>query len=273
METQEQNIPTLNLSENFYSIQGEGISSGVPAYFIRLKGCNFLCGGHNGSLVKEGKTTWWCDSEAVWRKGAITLFDNIMNDWRTRNIIEWVFSGRVHIVWTGGEPTISRNQRDIMNCIEYMDRWIATNSLYYNGNSDVKILQNCAFNEIETNGSIVISDDLFDRLQQINCSPKLANSGMKEDIRIVPDAINKIMKHHNYQFKFVVSTEADIQEIIRDFVTPFNIPGEHVVLMPGLDCQANFHERTRFVMEMAKKYGFIGLTRLHISCWDKTCGV
>ena len=43
--------------------------------------------------------------------------------------------------------------------------------------------------------------------------------------------------------------------------------------MPGLDSQKNFHERTLFSLEMGKKYGYIGLTRLHVSAWDKTTGV
>jgi hypothetical protein len=43
--------------------------------------------------------------------------------------------------------------------------------------------------------------------------------------------------------------------------------------MPGLDDAADFEERTRFVLEMAKKYRFIGLTRLHIAAWNKTLNV
>jgi len=91
--------------------------------------------------------------------------------------------------------------------------------------------------------------------------------------RIVPDAIKRIMQHGNYQFKFVISTEEDVQELFRDFVVPFSIPLKNVVCMPGLDDQDDFHERTNFVLEMAKKYKFRGLTRLHISAWNKTLNV
>ncbi len=41
------------------------------------------------------------------------------------------------------------------------------------------------YNEIETNGTVVIENDLFDIIDQINCSPKLANSGMTAKQRIV----------------------------------------------------------------------------------------
>ena len=96
---------------------------------------------------------------------------------------------------------------------------------------------------------------------------------MEAKQRINPDAIKRIMEHNNYQFKFVISTEDDVKEIFRDFVEPFNIPLKNVVCMPGLDDAANFEERTRFVMEMAKKYRFRGLTRLHIAAWNKTLNV
>ena len=255
--------PKIYLAENFYSIQGEGISSGIPAYFIRLSGCNFMCGGRDGSLMKAGKATWYCDTEAVWRKGKQTHMDELITDWQKQGILEWVLSGRVRLVWTGGEPTLPAHQPHIVACMEYLDRLA----------EEGKISKNNTFNEIETNGSIFIEQGLFNRLDQINCSPKLINSGVKEIMRIQPSAVKRIMSHHNYQFKFVVSTEEDILEVIRDFVKPFDIPATRIVLMPGLDCQANFHERTRFVLEMAKKYGFLGLTRLHVSAWDKTVGV
>ena len=118
-----------------------------------------------------------------------------------------------------------------------------------------------------------MEDDLFNMLDQINCSVKLANSGMDIRRRIVPKALNRIMEHKNYWFKFVVSTEEDIKEIEQDFIRKFDIPPNKVLMMPGLDKQENFHERTKFCLELAKKYGYIGLTRLHISAWNQTTGV
>jgi hypothetical protein len=79
--------------------------------------------------------------------------------------------------------------------------------------------------------------------------------------------------YRTYQFKFVISNEEDVQELFRDFVVPFSIPLSNVVCMPGLDDVANFEERTQFVLEMAKKYKFRGLTRLHIAAWNKTLNV
>jgi len=257
--------PTLSLSENFYSVQCEGITTGYPSYFIRLKGCNLMCGGKNGSLMKEGKATWWCDSEAVWRKGEKADIEVLIDDWIKEGILDWVLNGRVHLVWTGGEPTLSKHQRDIVSCLDYLCK--KYDDISY------KCLKLPIYNEIETNGTQYIEDALFGELDQINCSVKLANSGIDYYSRVNLVALHRIMSHHNYWFKFVVSEEKDLEEIRDTFIKPLKIPPSKVLMMPGLDHQDNFHERTEFCLQMAKKYGYVGMTRLHISAWNQTTGV
>ena len=171
-------------------------------------------------------------------------------------------SGRVHLIWTGGEPTIPRHQKAIVSFLKYF------HMLYDRLSDPIHV-----YNEIETNGTIVIDNELFSKLNQINCSVKLQNSGMPKKRRINPEALERIMEHKNHFFKFVISNEEDMEEIISDFIIPFDINPKRVVMMPGLDKQENYHERTKFCMEMAKKYGFVGMTRLHVSAWDQTTGV
>jgi organic radical activating enzyme len=268
----------LLISSDFYSVQGEGISTGVPSYFIRLGLCNLTCGMSNrflkalinekeladgeifkGDLELEGKATWTCDSTSQWAwRGEDKDFQYLIDRWKEQGIYDDVKNGTIHLIWTGGEPTIKGHQEAITNFLTY----------WYEQDNLIK-----PYSEIETNGTVEIGDNLFEHLHQINSSPKLANSGMTEKQRIKPEAIKRIMEHSNYQFKFVISNEEDVQEIFRDFIVPFSIPLANVVCMPGLDSQTDFHERTQFVLEMAKKYKFRGLTRLHISAWDKTLNV
>lgn len=268
----------LLLSSDFYSVQGEGISTGVPSYFVRLGICNLSCGlsrKHMNQIVKEklledgeiivgdlhaeGKATWTCDSLSQWAwRGEDKEFQYLIDRWKEQDIYDDIKNGNIHIIWTGGEPTIKGHQEAIVNFHKY----------FFN-NDETGGWMN-SFDEIETNGTIYIEDPLFKILEQINCSPKLSNSGLPSKQRIIPGAIERIMEHANYQFKFVISTEDDVKEIFRDFIVPFNIPLKNVICMPGMDSQEQFHERTQFVMEMAKKYKFRGLTRLHISAWNKT---
>ena len=270
----------LLISSDFYSVQGEGISSGVPSYFVRLGICNLTCGMSRkftnqlakdktledgeifiGDLHAEGKATWTCDSTSQWLwRGEDKEFQYLIDRWKEQGIYDDIKNGTIHIIWTGGEPTIKGHQEAIVNFINY---W------FHQDGIDI----GKSFHEIETNGTVYIEDGLFKYINQINCSPKLSNSGMTEKQRIVPDAIKRIMEHSNYQFKFVISTEEDVQELFRDFVVPFNIPLKNVVCMPGLDDAANFEERTQFCLEMGKKYKFRALTRLHIAAWNKTLNV
>jgi organic radical activating enzyme len=250
-----------------------------------------------GDLELEGKATWTCDSTSQWLwRGVNQDFQYLIDQWKEQGIYEQIRNGTIHIIWTGGEPTIKGHQEAIVNFTKHLlksntkvsvpdDLFTTLEHLHGLDKSEIdSMLSNTAaemisksdtslYYEIETNGTIVITDELFKLLDQINCSPKLSNSGMTEKQRIVPAAIKRIMEHDNYQFKFVISTEDDVKEIFRDFIEPFNIPLKNVVCMPGLDSQTDFHERTQFVLEMSKKYMFRGLTRLHISAWDKTLNV
>jgi len=270
----------LLISSDFYSVQGEGISSGVPSYFVRLGICNLTCGMSRtftnmlakeqkledgeifvGDLHAEGKATWTCDSTSQWLwRGEDKEFDYLIKRWKDEGVYDDILEGNIHIIWTGGEATIKGHQESIANFTNY---WLG------------KHLDNTVkpYYEIETNGTVYIDDKLFKMIDQINCSPKLANSGMTKKQRFNEEALRRIMEHKNYQFKFVISTEDDVKEIFEEFVTPLNIPLKNVVCMPGLDDVADFEERTQFCLEMAKKYRFRGLTRLHIAAWNKTLNV
>tara|TARA_R100000951_G_scaffold50728_2_gene42815 strand:+ start:24373 stop:25197 length:825 start_codon:yes stop_codon:yes gene_type:complete len=272
----------LKISEDFYSVQCEGFDTGIPAYFVRLKGCNLTCGctpkfvanvkragegntdsgSFKGDLHEEGKATWTCDSVPVWLFGEEKEDDYLIKRWEEQGILEDIIQGRINIIWTGGEPTMPLHQREIVKFMERLQTYAVQNELWFS-----------PYCEIETNGTLEITDALSYWINRINCSVKLSNSGLPLDKRRNVEALRKVIKHKGGTFKFVISSEADIQEMYQDFINPLLIPVSSVCCMPGLDAREDFHERTRFVLEMAKKYKFRGLTRLHISSWDKATGV
>ena len=70
--------------ELFYSIQGEGVHSGTPAFFIRLGGCSVGC--------------HWCDVKESWDASA-------HNQLEIEDIIAQVESSDAKtVIITGGEP-------------------------------------------------------------------------------------------------------------------------------------------------------------------------
>ena len=70
--------------EAFYTIQGEGANTGMPAYFIRLGGCDVGC--------------HWCDVKESWDAGKHSLVsvEKIVEDAEE--------STAKNAVITGGEP-------------------------------------------------------------------------------------------------------------------------------------------------------------------------
>jgi len=74
----------LPVVETFYSIQGEGLNTGKPAFFIRLGGCDVCC--------------TWCDEKIAWDE---TLYPRIHPDILIEEVLN---SGAGTVVVTGGEP-------------------------------------------------------------------------------------------------------------------------------------------------------------------------
>jgi 7-carboxy-7-deazaguanine synthase len=247
----------MKISEQFYSIQGEGASQGTPSYFVRLQGCNLMCGGSNGKLLESDEASWYCDTEDVWKHGVDTTNEELLNRITQAGQLENVLSGQTHLIWTGGEPMMPRNIKDIAE---------------FNAHIAQYFLENKVYNEIETNGTFTLGNHgtIFN---QINCSPKLANSGMGKERRINPLAIESIRDHPNSWFKFVITKESDVGEIELDYVVPFKINKERVIIMPGVDTREDLADMTRLTYEVAMKTGYRAITRGHILAWDKRTGV
>ncbi len=77
-------MTSFPLMEHFYTIQGEGYNTGVPAYFLRLGGCDLGC--------------VWCDVKDSWDASAHPVVS-------VEEMIGFVKAAKAeHVVVTGGEP-------------------------------------------------------------------------------------------------------------------------------------------------------------------------
>jgi 7-carboxy-7-deazaguanine synthase len=77
----------------------------------------------------------------------------------------------------------------------------------------------------------------------------------------------------NAWFKFVVSTEKDVEEIESMFLAPKLILREQVLLMPQGETREELAKNREAVIEMAIAHDVRYTTREHIVVWDKTVGI
>lgn len=258
----------LIVAEQFYSIQGEGRTLGIPAFFLRLAGCNLMCGGRGTDHDKKlhHGATWRCDTIEVWKKGKAKPFDAVISDFcniqgLTMGMVhELISEGYAHLVITGGEPLMQME-----NIIDFCN-WMADELDWH------------PVIEIETNGTIIPSGRLDTHVNYYNVSPKLANSGEPEQARFNSKAMRFYAEStnagdHKAIFKFVVGNQNDVDEVITQWIHRFDLPPRQCYLMPAADNEKQLREVSQFVAEICKAEGLRFSTRMHLAIWDKKTGV
>lgn len=236
----------LTVSEVFYSFQGEGRTAGAPAVFLRLAGCNLLCGSNDG--------TWTCDTIDIWRKGTNYAVDALVRYMREKGHLEQLAKG-AHLVITGGEPLLQQcGMAELINVIRYV------------------VLDSC-YVEIETNATILPSTSLLYNVDQWNCSPKLSSSGNKEKDRYDKEALFQFASEPNATFKFVINSKADVDEVISDFFQIYPIAPNRIWLMPQGATREELFENQEMVAKAAMKHYFNYSSRGQVVIWSGQQGV
>jgi len=108
----------MNISEVFFSLQGEGIDSGLPTAFVRAAGCNLRCR--------------WCDTRYASRGRRMTV-DEILD------AIAKFPTRRVCL--TGGEPL---HQKETLPLLRALRRKRYSVSIETNGSYDISRFQKLA---------------------------------------------------------------------------------------------------------------------------------
>lgn len=245
----------MRVAEHFYSIQGEGASAGIPAVFLRLAGCNLLCGGHG--TIEDKKlhdgATWRCDTIEVWSKGLKKSVAEMMKLFTVTEAYAWKLHYGAHLVVTGGEPM--QQQEELLAFLKALHDHMQTSP----------------YVEIETNGTIEVNTTLATfYVNQWNVSPKLSNSGMPLERRINPTALRQLGSFHNSWCKVVVSREEDLNEVVQfeEYFSP-----RRIILMPAASDRETLRNLLPTIAEFCKEQQYRLSTRMQVEIWDKTTGV
>lgn len=231
-------------------LQGEGKLAGVPHILVRIAGCNLRCVFGNST----------CDtpySSFSPEKGRYTFED-----------LEEMVSNKPQIraiLVTGGEPGLYP---------EFIEKVLKTFGHH--------------FVTVETNGTLFPGSEIAERLDLVSISPKLYSSIPTKEktealnekyseanelrhrtlIQKVEPIANWISAAIDYQLKYVINTEEDIQEVLQQIGSLEKLAGKislsKIFLMPAGITNEQLQEKRVWIMERCIDLGFNYSDRLQI---------
>ncbi len=249
------------LTEEFFSIQGEGKYAGIPSYFIRTGECNLSCPGFGAKYTVDGIEKSGCDTYFAVDKNFKPKWEKIDEAEKLIKHLEEKFDeiGYLpHIVITGGEPLLYHKDDTFYAIIKYLvERGL-----------DITF---------ETNGTIEIDFEKYPAYKKaiFALSIKLANSGEESSKRIKPKAISNIVDYAKDSFfKFTIDSKlvnttaiSEIREITSSYINAT------IYCMPVGESRDTIWRNDKSVFEFCMEHGFFYSDRLHIRVFDTTQGV
>ncbi len=216
------------------TFQGEGPSIGRRAGFVRLGRCNLDCS--------------WCDTPYTWDWQRFDPAVELQRVGVDDVLAQLELMAPEIVVVTGGEPLLQQRRL-------------------------VPLVAGCAARgwpvEVETNGTLAPAPELVALVARWNVSPKLANSGVASEARLVGGALAALRATGAAVFKFVVGEERELDEVAA-------IVDEHrlapVWIMPEGTDAATLLARARALAEPVLARGWNLTPRLHVLLWGDTRG-
>ncbi|MBM7580216.1 7-carboxy-7-deazaguanine synthase QueE [Jeotgalibacillus terrae] len=244
MEKAKKKFPVLEIFGP--TVQGEGMVIGQKTMFVRTAGCDYSCS--------------WCDSAFTWDGSAkdeirrLTA-EEILDELKTAggNLFE-------HVTISGGNPALLRNLSELVDLLHSEGIRVA----------------------LETQGSIW--QDWFMDIDDLTLSPKPPSSGMKPNMGILDDIIEKLSKsQYDHSLKVVIFDEEDLK-FAEDLHTRY--PKVPFYLQTGND-QVHEEKDERLIPNLIARYEWLidkvmensrlnqvrVLPQLHTYVWGNKRGV
>lgn len=228
------------ISEIFYSIQGEGILSGIPSVFIRTSGCDLRCR--------------WCDTRyASWEPVGKQLEVN--------DIISEVSKyDAKYCVITGGEPMIAADIGRLCLGLKKSGMHITIET---SGTKPPEAIE-CDLASIspKLSNSTPGSDAPNDWAER------------HEKTRFRPEVLTAWCRNYKFQLKFVVTGRDDIEEIQEILKRiDFPIPNERILLMPEGKTAKVIKMRETEIIDICKERGYRFCRRVHTEIYGDSKGI
>jgi 7-carboxy-7-deazaguanine synthase len=227
----------MRIAEIFYSVQGEGLLTGVPSVFVRTSGCNLRC--------------VYCDTP-------FTSWEPEGDDLDIAQILGKLsaFPAR-HVVVTGGEPLLSPQIEALCGALQQEAYHITV--------------------ETAATLFKPLACDLASLSPKLASSTPTERAGGRfaerhDRLRIQPGVIRAFMDHSEYQLKFVIDRPADVTELLALLEKLPNVDRSRVLLMPQAITPEDLRQRGPWVVEECKRNGFRYCPRLHIELYGNQRG-
>jgi 7-carboxy-7-deazaguanine synthase len=227
----------MRIAEIFYSVQGEGLLTGVPSVFVRTTGCNLRC-----VYCDTPYTSWMPQGEDL----SVAQIMGRLSPFPAR-----------HVVVTGGEPLLAPE-------IEALCEALRQGSYHITVETAATIFKPLAC-------------DLASLSPKLSSSTPIEREGGRfaqhhDRLRIQPQIIAAFMEHGEYQLKFVIDRPADVAEVLVLLENLPTVDRSRVLLMPQGITPEELRQRGPWLVEECKKHGFRYCPRLHIELYGNQRG-